>query len=314
LTGHADGISARPRDPRSGPGPLDLADPRTELLRRSTESVLTLPTLPESVRRLLSMVDEPSTSARELARAISSDQVLTARVLKLANSSYYGFSQRVGTVSLALMMLGFQAVKDLALTTSVMRSFGKTAADPRFDIHLFWSHAAAVGAASRHLARLLRVGAPGEAFTAGILHDIGQVVLHEHHAEAFHEALERARAGTQPMVEAEIEILGAGHARIGGWLCARWNLPDGICQAVAAHHGPFSGGRSQGLGAIVALADHLAWSVAPGQGGAVPELDPDLLPTLSALGTNVDAADFPALRDMVQSEIERSADLAEAFR
>lgn len=290
------------------------ADKRVERLRRSTESVLTLPTLPESVSRLLGMVDDPDTSARALAQAISSDQVLTARVLKLANSSYYGFQQKVGTVSLALVVLGFQSVKDLALTTSVMRAFGNASSDSRFDMRAFWEHALAVAVASRHLSRVLRVGAAGEAFTAGILHDIGQVVLHEYHPEAFQESLRRAREEGLPLHEAEIEVLGAGHPQVGGWLCRRWGLPDRICHAVALHHGPFPGGDATGLPALVALGDHLAGSAESGPAGIEGELDARILHILSALGTSVDPSDIPALRDDVRAELDRAGDLSEVFR
>jgi putative nucleotidyltransferase with HDIG domain len=302
---------AGPEGPAAAPGDVDK---RAERLRRSTESVLTLPTLPESVSRILGMVDDPETSARALAQAIASDQVLTARVLKLANSSYYGFQQKVGTVSLALVVLGFQSVKDLALTTSVMRTFGKASADARFDMHAFWEHALSVAVASRYLSRVLRVGTVGEAFTAGILHDIGQVVLHEYHPDAFQESLRLSRETGACLHEAEQEVLGAGHPQVGGWLCRRWNLPDNICQAVSLHHGPFPGGDSSGLPALVALGDHLAGSVKSGSEQVPEDLDPRVLLILSALGNSIDPSDLPALRDKVQAQLEESADLAEAFR
>jgi len=302
---------AGPEGPAGAPGEIDK---RVERLRRSTESVLTLPTLPESVSRLLGMVDDPATSARALAHAISSDQVLTARVLKLANSSYYGFQQRVGTVSLALVVLGFQSVKDLALTTSVMKTFGNASKDSRFDMKTFWEHSLAVAVASRHLSRVLRVGSAGEAFTAGILHDIGQVVLHEYHPDAFQESLRLVREEGKLLHEAEIEVLGAGHPQVGGWLCRRWNLPDKICQAVSLHHGPFPGGDATGLPALVALADHLAVSSKSGSERIGGELDGRVLHILSALGTSVDPSDLPALGGEVAAEIERAGDLTEAFR
>lgn len=258
------------------------------------------------------MVDDPDTSARALAQAISSDQVLTARVLKLANSSYYGFQQRVGTVSVALVVLGFQAIKDLVLAASVVHHFGKTVNDPSFDAKAFWSHAVAVGAASRHLSRLLRVGAPGEAFTAGILHDIGQVVLREYHPESFDEAIRMHRAEGIPLHEAEIAVLGAGHPQVGGWLCRRWNLPERICAAVEGHHGPF-GPESSGLAALVGLADHLAAAGEP-PSGMGQELDESALAMLSAVGTSVSVPDIPFLVEGARREIELCSDTLEAFR
>jgi HD-like signal output (HDOD) protein len=302
---------ASPEGAGEGPGGIDQ---RAERLRRSTESVIALPALPEAVSRLLGMVDDPETSARALAQAISTDQVLTARVLKLANSSYYGFQQKVGTVSLALVVLGFRAVKDVALATSVMKAFGRASKDPRFDMRAFWEHSVAVGVASRCLSRILRVATAGEAFTVGILHDIGQVVLHEYHPDAFLETQRLVREEGRSLLEAETTVLGAGHPQVGGWLCRRWSLPEAICQGIDLHHGPFPGPAATGLPALVALADHLVASIRPESGWLVEDLDLKVLHVLSALGNSVDVSDLPTLRDAVELELERAGDMMDAFR
>jgi len=294
--------------------PGEGLDERAERLRRSTESVLTLPALPEAVSRLLGMVDDPETSARALAHAISTDQVLTARVLKLANSSYYGFQQKVGTLSLALVVLGFRAVKDLALATSVMKAFGKAAKDPRFDMKAFWDHSLAVGVACRCLSRILRISTAGEAFTVGILHDIGQVVLHEYHPEAFLETQRLVREEGRSLLESETLVLGAGHPRVGAWLCRRWNLPEPICEGIDLHHGPFPGPATGGLPSLVALADHLVASLRPESGWLVEDLDLNVLHVISALGNSVDVSDLPALHDAVGQELELAGDMMDAFR
>jgi HD-like signal output (HDOD) protein len=302
---------ASPEGVAEGP---DGIDGRAERLRRSTESVITLPALPETVSRLLEMVDDPETSARGLAQAISTDQVLTARVLKLANSSYYGFQQKVGTVSLALVVLGFGAVKDLALATSVMNVFGNASKDPHFDMRAFREHSVAVGVASRCLSRILRVATAGEAFTVGILHDIGQVVLHEYHPDAFLETRRLVREEGRSLLEAETTVLGAAHPQVGGWLCRRWNLPEAICQGIDLHHGPFPGQAETGLPALVALADHLVASIHPGSCPLAEDLDLRVLHVLSALGNSVDASDLPTLHDAVELELERAGDVMDAFR
>lgn len=289
---------------------------RADRLRRSTESVITLPTLPASIERLLEMVGRPETSARSLASVISMDQVLTARLLRLANSSYYGFSQKVSTVSLALVMLGFDAAKDIALTTTVMRSFGANKNDPRFDLSRFWSHAVSVASASRYLSRVLRIGSPGEAFTAGILHDIGQVVLHAYHPEAFGRVLQKVLEEGAPLLETELDILGATHPQVGGWLCRRWNLPEAICASVEHHHAPQENTSGGGLPGVVAMADHFD-GIAP-EGGWLGGNGLDklagILAALTRDGVLVEVDDMESLAKDVRLEIEKSKELQDAFR
>lgn len=303
-------------------GPLQAGDvpasidQRAERLRRSTESVITLPTLPASVERLLEMVGRPETSARSLASAIAMDQVLTARLLRLANSSYYGFSQKVSTVSLALVMLGFDAAKDIALTTTVMRAFGSAKGDPRFDLSRFWAHAVSVASASRFLSRVLRIGSPGEAFTAGILHDIGQVVLHAYHPESFGKVLEKVIEEGAPLLETELEILGATHPQVGGWLCRRWNLPEAICASVEFHHAPLENPSGGGLPSVVALADHYD-GISPDDGwlgGNGQKMVANILLALSRDGVLVEADDLESLGAQVRMEIEKAKELQDVFR
>jgi HD-like signal output (HDOD) protein len=160
------------------------ADPKR--IRKIAESVIGLPTLPTVVSRLIELVDSPRTSAALLARLISADQALTAKVLKLANSAYYGFPREISTVNMAIVVLGFNAVKEMGLSISVFDVFKKTASSPLFDVAQFWEHSVGCGVAARMLARNYRPAIAGEAFVAGLLHDVGKVfrprTRADHHA------------------------------------------------------------------------------------------------------------------------------------
>jgi len=306
-----------PLGPEGGAAPPSPQE-RAQRLRKVTESVLTLPTLPAVFDSLLRMLDDPSTSTRRLSQALSRDQVLTARLLKTANSAFYGFPQKVSTTSLALVVLGMDATRDVVLATSVMESFRKTRTDGRFDMARFWDHSLAVAVAARELARRLRWESPGEVFTAGLLHDIGQVVLHEHHPDLFQEVVRRVRDGEVDLNETELELLGATHPQVGGWLCRHWNLPRSLCDAVEYHHAPGNcEGDNQALAALVALADQLAHQTESGGrwlGKAAAEFDSRNLDILSAQGISVRQEDLPMLLDVVTKEIERAASLGDAFR
>ncbi len=306
-------------------GPLEPGNPqaaptlaqRADRLRKATESVFTLPTLPTVFDGVLRMLENPGTSTRKLSQALSRDQVLTARLLKTANSAYYGFPQKVSTTSLALVVLGWDATRDVVLATSVMEIFQKARRDGRFDIVRFWDHSLAVAFAARELARKLHWESPGEVFTAGLLHDIGKVVLHEHHPDLFQEVQRRVLLEPGLSMEIEIEVLGATHPQVGGWLCRHWNLPPNLCDSVEFHHVPQScPPENQALAALVALADHFVHqteSVEPKIDGSV-EVDQMTLSILSSHGISVREEDIPYLRDHVVLEIQRATSLGEAFR
>src|SRR6185295_7476712 len=153
-------------------------------VKRITDSLISLPTLPTVIAKMLELVDNPKTSASSLANLISRDQVLTAKILKLANSSFYAFPRQIATVKLALVVLGFENVKEMALSLSVLNSF-KGENNKYFDTSLFWQHSIAVGAATRMLARETCYRLAGEAFVAGLLHDIGKIVLNQYLPKEF---------------------------------------------------------------------------------------------------------------------------------
>ena len=319
--------AARPSRPSKGASGSGFApeptvplppDGRAERLRRVTESVMTLPTLPVVFDGLLRMLDDPTTSTRRLAQALARDQVLTVRLLKTANSAFYGFPQKVSTTSLALVVLGLDATRDVVLATSVMETFRKSRQDGRFDMVKFWDHSLAVGVAARELARKLRWDSPGEVFTAGLLHDIGQVVLHEQHPDLFETVARRARTEDIDRSEIEREVLGATHTQVGGWLCRHWNLPSSLCDAVEYHHDPDScTSENQPLAALVALADNLAHQTESGGkwiGRPSQEVSERTFGILSGHGITVRKEDLPVLQEMIALEIGRASSLGEAFR
>ena len=160
-----------------------ITDPNR--IKRITESIIGLPTLPTVVAKMIELVDNPRTSASSLARLIATDQALTARILKLANSAYYGFSREISTVNMAIVVLGFNTVKDMGLSLSVFDVFKTGKPNASFDLTRFWEHSIACGIAARMLARSYRSRYAGEAFVAGLLHDIGKVILNQYFQSEF---------------------------------------------------------------------------------------------------------------------------------
>jgi HD-like signal output (HDOD) protein len=200
-------------------------------VKRITDSLISLPTLPTVIAKMLELVDNPKTSASSLSNLIMRDQVLTAKILKMANSSFYAFPRQIATVKLALVVLGFENVKEMALSLSVLNSF-KGENNKHFDTSMFWQHSVSVGACTRMLARETCYRLAGEAFVAGLLHDIGKVVLNQYLPKEFAEIQTLIFEGGVPCDRAETEILGVTHAEVGAWLAERWNLPVILVEAI----------------------------------------------------------------------------------
>ena len=158
-----------------------MDEQKRQRLKRITQSIIGLPTLPTVITELISLIDNPKTNARKVAQLISTDQALTAKILKLANSAFYGFPREIATVDLAVVVLGFETVKNLGLSVSVLERFsGTDGGVDEFDRQKFWEHSIACGVSARLLAGKLRYRMPGEAFAAGILHDIGRLILSQY--------------------------------------------------------------------------------------------------------------------------------------
>ena len=226
-------------------------------IRRITESIITLPTLPTVVSKMIQLVDNPKTSAGSLARLISSDQAMTARMLKTANSAYYGFSREISTVDMAIVVMGFDAVKEIGLSLSVLEMFRNAGPDTPFDVTRFWEHSVGCAVASRMLARRYRRDVAGEAFVAGLLHDIGKLILSQYATRDFTNIMELVAHDEATLDEAEQTVLGAGHPEVGGWLAEKWRLPRKIVEGIRRHHAVDEARADPALTAVVSLGNYL---------------------------------------------------------
>jgi len=249
-------------------------NPDLKRVKRITESIIGLPTLPTVVSRIIELVDNPRTSANSLARFISADQALTARILKLANSAYYGFPREISTVNMAIVVLGFNTVKDMGLSLSVFDAFKNKDNNSIFDMNRFWEHSIACGVASRLLARTYHSRNAAEAFVAGLLHDIGKVILNQYFQQEFTKIMQLCSDGTV-LEEAEIMVTGATHAQIGAWLAEKWNLPKIISETIQYHHTPWESTKDTVFVATVTLANYLCHISGMGHSGRTTVEPPD---------------------------------------
>ncbi len=233
-----------------------------------------VPSLPRVCMRLNEALENPRTSTVEIAELIGADPALTARLLRVVNSAVYGFPTRIETPSQAVMIIGTAHLCDLALTTSITRMFRDIPGD-LVSMESFWRHSIACGLAARALASHRREPNVERFFVAGVLHDIGRLVLYQQAPDLARDALARARQGGELLHVAEREVIGFDHAAIGATLLRTWGLPASLEETVAAHHDPRQSLRYPLEAAVVHVADVIVQALSFGGSGErlVPPLD-----------------------------------------
>lgn len=243
------------RDPASKRLNEMMRDPKNDI-DRMINTLDGLPTLPTVISRIMSLSEDSSSSASEITDVISHDQALTAKVLKLVNSSFYGFSGRIKTVRHAVVILGFNDVKNIALAASTFEAFSSKDVFKKLGDAL-WRHSAASAAISRMIAENLGLKDKNDYFVAGLLHDIGMVLLAYKMPDVVNEIMSQAADGIKDVRSIEETLLGTNHAVIGGRLAKKWQLPDSITEAIEFHYTPQSAREFPIPAAVVNLADSI---------------------------------------------------------
>jgi HD-like signal output (HDOD) protein len=256
---------------------ISTLDPH-ELLREAPN----LGSPPAVYRRLVEVLEDPRSGAHEVAAVIGQDPALTARLLRLANSPYFAFGRTVDSVHQAVVLIGATHVRDISLATSVTGFFPDVPPDL---IHSgdFWRHSLAVGIGARALAEMRRESNIERFFVAGMLHDVGRLVLYMCAPDAARAVLEHAKDHECLLYEAEMDLIGFDHGTVGGALMEKWNMPDSLVECVALHHRP---GEARGFpveAATIHLADLIANALKLGRSGErmVPPRWTDVWETLS---------------------------------
>ncbi|MBW2575349.1 MAG: HDOD domain-containing protein [Deltaproteobacteria bacterium] len=241
-----------------------------------------IPTLPIVIPKLLTLMESDKSDAADVADVVSRDPALTSKILKVANSAYYGFSKGISSLEKAVPLLGFNMVQSLALSIGVLRSLPAGKKSTHFSQQDLWIHSLAVATVMKELGKRFGKGDDHEyLFIIGLLHDIGKIVLDQYFGELFHHAIEEFHnLGNIELHQVETREIGVDHGEVGAMLLTRWKFPDKICNAIAAHHlSKIPEGTNSDDVAMLRLADVLPQEINLGEGGSPipPEIhDADL--------------------------------------
>ena len=199
-----------------------------------------MPSLPTTVTKILEVCNDPQISPADLNRIISVDPVLMGKVLKLINSAYYGLSQEVTSLVRAIIMLGINTVKNLALSTAVLATVGRNSNFQALNMDGFWRHSLCTGVTGRLIAKKRKIDSKilEEYFIAGLLHDIGKIPLNNRLSEDYLTAMGESDIRHSPLHVSEREVFGIDHTNVGHMILQTWKLDEAIRDAVLFHHTP----------------------------------------------------------------------------
>ncbi len=245
----------RPREP----APHPTTPPRSEdKMHLMVETIRELPAMPNVVARILQLLSDPDSRMSEITETLSRDQALVARLIKVSNSALYARGQKITTLSQAITRLGARIIRSLILAAYTRSLFPTDQTNVGIWGQSLWQHSIECGIASRRVAELVRYGDPEEAFVGGVLHDIGKVVILLNLPEEYRLIRKKRTSAIMSSIDAEEEVLGFDHTRVGELLLEKWNMPGSLKTSVRYHHQPQDSREFEKLAYIIACGDYLS--------------------------------------------------------
>jgi HD-like signal output (HDOD) protein len=236
---------------------LPMTEERRLALERLFARIGDVATLPATAQKVLKLTEDENADGETLREAIQGDPVLVARILRRLNSSYYALSHKISDLKTAVSLLGMREIRNLALTVFVSRFYEGGAGHGSYKRENLWAHSVGVAVASRLVARVCGRSACEEAYIAGLLHDLGLILIDQTLRRHFHKVLDAIDEQT-PTHIVESRILTFDHALLGGFVARRWNFPDPVADAITFHHQPWCyNGPHKDIVQVVAVANYL---------------------------------------------------------
>lgn len=239
---------------------VETADRAKAIVDKALAAIGDIATLPEVTIKIIHIVEDPKSTARDLHDVIKNDPALSVKVLKVVNSAFYGLPGQVASVDRAIILLGLSAVKNIAIAASIARLFKGKRISEQFSAADLWRHSVAVAVAARALGKLSPHPVMlDELFVAGLIHDVGTLVERQAFPDEFADVIQRCTETGQNFLDAEREIVGADHQAFGVGLTTKWKFPRHLRAAVGFHHGPEAvSAELRNIAALIHVADVLA--------------------------------------------------------
>jgi len=229
---------------------------RDEILKTYVQKITKLPTIPGTAQEILALLSDENATVDKLEKIIENDPAISAKIMSVANSAFFSVKMPVKTLSNAIMRIGFNNVKNIALGISLMTVLGDVDRSRPMDYRRVFNHSVTVGFVARMLAKGLKIKIPDEVLMDGLLHDLGYLVLNKFFPGNYRRVLEEFEH-RESLIDAEMEVLNFNHGHIGAWLGEKWNLPDSVVDSMLYHHDPCSAKRNVKQVCIVHLADFI---------------------------------------------------------
>jgi putative nucleotidyltransferase with HDIG domain len=241
---------------------MDRKDLKEKLLK-----IGDLATLPVVAYNVMQLTQNPKASAMDVGKAISQDPALASKVLKIANSSFYGFPRKISTINNAIVLLGFSNIRNIVISAGIIDAYKGGKSSGSFDRTEFWKHSLACGITSKIIASTVGLKSSEEAFIWGLLHDFGKIVMDTYIHEEFSQVAHHAKTNGMLIVDAEQKLLGFNHTTVGTLVARKWNMPPALLKVIRYHHNPALDYNSLRISSIVHLADILCRTLNIGNGG-----------------------------------------------
>jgi putative nucleotidyltransferase with HDIG domain len=231
---------------------------KQEILNK-LDTIENLPTLPIVAQKTLQLVSNKDSTMGQIAEVVNRDQAIAARVIRLTNSAFYGFSNRISSINHAIVILGLNTVKNLVLGISVVKTFAGCCLPSGFNREQFWIHTFSTAQGAKSIAEYLQLPNEEDYFIAGLLHDIGILAIDQFFHDQFIKILEYSAKHNVSYLECELDMLGITHGELGGKIVERWKVPDFIIDTLTYHHNPsefsMNSEESRTIVPIVHIAD-----------------------------------------------------------
>lgn len=246
------------------------APSQATVVAHAIQEISHIATLPEITLRIVELVESPTSTAQELHSVISHDPALCSRILKVVNSAFYGLPGQIASIDRAIVLLGLNAVKNIAVAASLVKLFRGGEMGPHFAARDLWVHSVGTASAAKIITDKLGLGFPDEAFLGGLIHDIGVMVELQFDRQKLLTVIEKLTPGPDgvpraDMLAVETEVFGANHQQFGEGLCRKWKFPVSLANITGNHHNPLDlPSEARTMACVVHVADRLAGEIKPG--------------------------------------------------